>query len=333
MAKIASNFDTAPWLEAIPSAHSADPDVVGAFRFLCAPSHVAYDDPIVYPSQPGRSHLHTFFGNTEANAFSTYESLRTTGKSTCRNALNRSAYWIPSLMNGRGQVVMPDYISIYYKRYPTSHPSCQTGEGCIGLPRGLRYVFGRTMNGPSGADHVYFDCQGASATPGHYPNLVEAARNCPSGSQIGAVVDAPSCWDGKSLDSADHRSHMAYSVYDAGLDAHVCPATHPFHIPTFTLAAWYTTDNTLDRSGNTSPTANTWYFASDRMEGMAPMTSGMTFHADWFGAWDDDILDTWIANCINKKLSCASGNLGGGTLLKASDIAEYKGPRLIDKPS
>ena len=36
----------------------------GAFRVLCNWSHMSYDDPIVYPAQPGVAHHHTFFGNT-----------------------------------------------------------------------------------------------------------------------------------------------------------------------------------------------------------------------------------------------------------------------------
>ena len=36
---------------------------------------MAFDDPIVYPREPGKSHLHTFFGNTGANAFSTAASI------------------------------------------------------------------------------------------------------------------------------------------------------------------------------------------------------------------------------------------------------------------
>ena len=54
------------------------PDTVGAFRFICGPSHEAYDDPVVFPGQPGKSHLHQFWGNSQANGNSTYESLRST---------------------------------------------------------------------------------------------------------------------------------------------------------------------------------------------------------------------------------------------------------------
>jgi hypothetical protein len=37
-------------------------------RTACQFSHMAFDDPIVYPGQPGKSHLHVFFGNTGTNA-------------------------------------------------------------------------------------------------------------------------------------------------------------------------------------------------------------------------------------------------------------------------
>ena len=291
----------------------------GAFRFLCAPSHNAYDDPIVYPGQPGRSHLHTFFGNTKADANSTYQSLRTTGDGTCNNMLNRSAYWIPALMNGRGKVVMPDYISIYYKQMPSSDPQCRVaGRACVRIPRGLRYIFGFNMAKPSDlppAGKLYWNCTGTGAVEGWYPNIAQAAKNCPVGARLGAVLTGPDCWNGTELDSPDHRSHLAYMQQDGS--GHLkCPTTHPYIIPHFTIGAWYTTDATLDRSGNESADANTWYLASDRMTGMANAVPGTTLHTDWFGAWEDSVLETWQANCIDKMLSCSGGDLGNGTEMK-----------------
>ncbi|WP_229956521.1 DUF1996 domain-containing protein [Parasphingorhabdus litoris] len=334
---IPSNFNVDDYLQ--PSwGHgdvpvSAAPDVVGAFRFLCMPSHNAYDDPIVYPGQPGKSHLHTFFGNTKADSNSTYESLRTTGESTCNNMLNRSAYWIPSMMNGKGQVVMPDYVSIYYKRRPDDDPECQRmGKACIALPRGLRYVFGYNMQDPANGSKFHLNCQGEGAKPGTYANIPEAAVNCPSGAQLGAILSAPPCWDGVNLDSPDHRSHMAQPSYGNWGYAK-CPDTHPYVVPTFTLGAWYTTDDTLDRTGNLDPMAETWYFSSDRMAGMMPHIPGSTFHSDWFGAWDDTIMEKWTANCINKLLNCSGGDLGNGEQLKFFDGYTTKAnPRLVAAP-
>jgi hypothetical protein len=77
----------------------ASSDPVGAFRMFCAAGQLLKDDPLVYPGQPGVSHLHQFFGNTGANANSNYTSFRTSGGTTCGQSstpINRSAYWMPA---------------------------------------------------------------------------------------------------------------------------------------------------------------------------------------------------------------------------------------------
>lgn len=65
----------------------------GQFRTFCQFSHLSYDDPIIFPGQPGKSHLHMFFGNTDTNANSTIKSIINTGGSTCDGGpLNRTSY-------------------------------------------------------------------------------------------------------------------------------------------------------------------------------------------------------------------------------------------------
>lgn len=296
----------------------------GAFRFTCFPSHLSYDDPVIYPAQPGKSHLHQWFGNTKGDAFSTYESLRRTGESTCNNALNRSAYWVPAMLNGHGKVVTPEQITIYYKGIPVgSRPCASVGKECVRIPRGLRYVFGYNMQEPAKsapADQMWWNCDAPNAG-GHFRSIREAATKCPVGAPIGMVLTGPGCWNGKELDSADHRSHMAYAGYGAD-GAGRCPKTHPFVIPHFTIGVWYRSDATL----------RDWYLASDRMPGMAAAQPGTTMHADWFGAWDDDVLATWQANCIDKLLSCAGGDLGNGKQLKDSASRALAGI-LVDVPA
>ncbi len=316
-------------------APSGKPDVVGAFRFVCNASHLAYDDPIVYPGKPGAAHLHQFFGNTGANASSTYESLRSSGDSTCTSILNRSSYWMPAMMDGKGGVVIPDFMSVYYKRLPPNDPECQRmGKACVAIPRGLRFVFGHDMTKVNEAPDftLWFNCDGPTGKSGHFKDIVEAAVGCPAGNRLGATINAPECWNGKDLDSPDHRSHMAYATFgDWGYLR--CPKTHPYVIPTFTLSSWYTVDANLDRSGTWTEKTSTWYLSSDRMPGMPASRPGSTFHSDWFGAWDDDILDMWHKNCIDKLLNCTAGDLGNGLMMKESRPLTYNSnPRVVPVP-
>ena len=49
----------------------------------------------------------------------------------------------------------------------------------------------------------------------------------------------PMCWDNKTLDSSDHRSHMAYPTrYNGGN----CPASHPVRLPGVFFEAFYAVD-------------------------------------------------------------------------------------------
>jgi len=81
----------------------------------------------------------------------------------------------------------------------------------------------------------------------------------------------------------------------------------------------------------------TWHLSSDVMPGMAPARPGSTFHSDWFGAWDDDVMDAWHANCIDKLLSCNSGDLGNGWQMKRNALSPNPGilkaePRVVPVP-
>ena len=329
LAPIASNFDVNS--ELVPSwgsgaiPPSAAPDVVGAFRLICSAGHLGYDDPIVYPGQPGKSHLHQFFGNLAVNANSTYDSLRTTGASTCTSPLNRSAYWMPAMLNDKSQVIRPDYVTIYYKRRPKTDPLCaKIGKACVDLPRGLRFIFGRNMLDltAKSTGGGYFNCQGTGGVPGHYKDLPTVQANCPATAQIGAIISAPECWDGKNLDSADHRSHVAYSAY-IGQSYAQCPTTHPYVIPTFTMGAWY----------SQGATAEPWHLSSDVMPDGMIMTAGTSFHADWWGAWDDGVMKMWHDNCINKLLNCSGGDLGNGKQMKMFAGFSWSAmPRVVPKP-
>ena len=327
--RIASNFDVSTALKrswgsgdiAAVNSH----DVVGAFRFICGAGQLRYDDPIVYPGQPGKSHLHQFYGNTEANAGSTFESLRASGDSTCINigngtAANRSAYWIPAMLDGMGHVVQPDYVQVYYKREPSGtgtpcDPQNPRNHGiCVGIPNGLKFIFGFDMLSGKAPSHAgSYKCTGAGAKTVTVRNLEQVKGSCRVGSHLVATIQTPKCWNGKDLDSADHRSHLSDVHRDRNTGIVKCPKTHPYYMPQFTLSVFYRVGEGDD--------IGLWSLSSDHMYPNLP--KGATLHADYFEAWDNSVKDMWIDNCIGRKLNCSGGDLGNGQQLKGAAKPKY----------
>jgi len=254
----------------------------GAFRVWCQPSHMAKDDPIVFPGQQGKAHLHTFFGNTGANYASTSESIRTTGNSTCNGGImNRSGYWVPSMIDTSNNApLQPRNILSYYKTGPVTL-----------IPRGLRMIAGNQKStGPQ--THAWFECNEK------YESRSSSIPACGKGSLLSAAVKFPECWDGKNLDSPDHQSHMAYSS-DYG---NSCPASHPKKLPTLTIITYY---NLTTDAGSSK-----LRLASDNYATSSP--GGYSSHADWMMGWDETVHKAWVDNLLNKGLDGHAHLIGDG---------------------
>lgn len=266
-----------------------DPEI-GAFRTSCQYSHMNFDDPIVYPDQPGKAHLHTFFGNTAANASSTAESLRNSGNSTCRGGIaNRTAYWVPSVIDGNGTPVKPSSGQFYYK---TGYAGIRPQDVNV-FPQGLRMIAGNAKSTEPGQAHVYWGCH--QNYIGHH----SAIPTCQVGDHILMSVQFPQCWDGTNLDSADHKSHMAYPENGS------CPATHPVAIPEITFNILYEVTADTDSSR--------WRLSSDMYDTSKP--GGYSLHADWFDGWEREIAETFVKNCDQASMDCHSHLLGDGRMI------------------
>jgi hypothetical protein len=188
----------------------------GVFASFCPISHSASNDPIVFPGQTGASHLHDFFGNTATDAFSTDDSLRSSGKTTCNMAGDTAAYWIPALYEN-GQRIVPDNASAYYSAGDKYHATIEP------FPRGLKLL----MKDIEGTKWYCFN--GKPDTPQY-----EEVPTCPEGQHLSLFIAFPDCWDGKYLDVPDHRSHMAYATNGS------CPSTHPVPVTQLRLFVNYT---------------------------------------------------------------------------------------------
>jgi hypothetical protein len=267
-------------------------DGIGAFRTVCEPVSMAYDDPIVFPGQPGRSHLHTFFGNTAVNGNSTATSVRTTGSSSCRGGtLNRSSYWVPSMVDTRTNLaVMPVGSNFYYK---TGYEGVRPAD-IRPFPAGLRMIAGDAKNDRPAAQYVpapwRYHCHLANN------NFGSSIPNCAVGDDMVQEIEFPQCWDGVNLDSPDHKSHMAY----ANPSLPGCPSSHPVPLPKISFSIHYRV--------TTANQATFWRLSSDTYSGPA----GYSSHGDWWNGWDQGTMETFVRTCNNQALDCKSHLLGDG---------------------
>lgn len=183
----------------------ADPWAVPgpAVWFECRNTHRSRNDPIVFPGRPGAAHRHVFFGSRRSNAFSTVRSLLG-GRSSCNDARDTTAYWFPEprLRSGAPAEIW-SRTRVYYQKAGLRRVRP--------IPRGLKMLAGDLDRGivPGEAG---FACR-PRRNPGRsgMPIGGRRATRCPRGSNLGFTVVFPNCWDGRRLDSPDHRSHLRYA--------------------------------------------------------------------------------------------------------------------------
>jgi hypothetical protein len=223
------------------------------FAIICGFSHRNNDDPIVHPGQPGRSHNHTYIGNTSVHAFSTAASLRG-GETTCELPGDASTYWIPTLYVG-AEPIIPLAGIVYYIK--------QTFQRVESLPNGLKMVAGNAA-----AKKAQSKIVGAWSCGGIGGKLrVSVLPQCRIDQALELRIHFPNCWNGKTLDSPDHKRHMAYSANGA------CPNSHPVPVPTVALILIY-----------------------DSVSNRARLASGKYgLHADFINGWDEDVLARLVA--------------------------------------
>ena len=211
----------------VAGAPSSPPQVgnVGEFVAYCPFSHRANNDPIVYPGQPGRSHSHDFYGNRNTDAFSIWFSLAF-ADTNCDPLVDKASYWAPTLYeNGQAVPIIGEREATFYYLARNNRPG-----DIRAFPRGLKMIAGAmTSTSPQPTSVIKWACfnQNLPATS----EMVYCGTG--ANTRLELYVEYPDCWDGRSRDSANHKSHMAYS---AGGD---CPTTHPVAVPALQFKSRY----------------------------------------------------------------------------------------------
>ncbi|KAF9692974.1 hypothetical protein EKO04_009153 [Ascochyta lentis] len=162
-----------------------------------------------------------------------------------------------------------------------------SNEKLHAFPEGFRMIagdtFARSFGGDSAAKAISYSCLGG-------PNLPETNNmpdfNCPGG--LRAQVFFPACWNGKDVDTPDHKSHMSYPVgqeYNNG----ACPPEFPFHMISLFYEVLYDTAPFLEHwNGSQHP----FVFANGD-------ATGFGYHGDFMNGWDVSVLQNAVDTCTD----------------------------------
>ena len=184
----------------------------GQYVIECELQRTGWFDPIVYPGQTFVGHRHEFYGGN-INPNSTSEQLSSDPATTCAadgEPSDRASYWHPTVLINGFRAPLTDF-RVYYTEGRKHNAEIQD------LPRGLKMI----------GDRHDWGCGAMSGLSGQ-----PSPPQCPSTSDgLSFHVYLPSCWNGRDLDSSDHRSHMAYPLQRDADDARECPDSHPVPLP------------------------------------------------------------------------------------------------------
>ncbi|KAL1304225.1 hypothetical protein AAFC00_000645 [Neodothiora populina] len=282
-------------------------------------------DPIMDPGEVS-DHTHAIHGGSNFGMSSTSSDLMASNCTSCEVTQDKSAYWTPSLHfiypNG-SSVIVPQVggMLAYYLLYSdTSDP-----DGKItAFPEGFQMISGdkrlrdfkwpvpdppkSDWSGDQASQKALqqkalgFNCMNyaAAAEPSLYrhflPDKSYLDANCLDGVRFELMF--PSCWNGKDLDSDDHRSHVAFP---SQVMTGECPEGFKTKLPSlFYETIW-----------------NTHAFAG--VDGQFSLShgdpTGYGYHGDFITGWESvDFLQNAVDTCTN-----ASGEIEDCPLFNIQD--------------
>jgi hypothetical protein len=257
------------------------------------------DNIIVAPGvSNGAHHTHDYVGNQDNDAFTTNEEFAAAGTS-CRNQGDKSTYYWPVLRlqdgtqefdaqqlgggaeGNTGRILTASQVTLNFVGNPRGK--------VVAMPKFLRIITGDAKaftNGTANAN-ASWSCTGFEDR-----QLTDKYPICPEGSSLVRTSRFQSCWDGRSIDSANHRSHVAFADPRTGR----CPNGFKA-IPQLVQRLVYDVDApSLNDNGKSSP-----FYAVDGFP--EQMHKPITDHGDFINVFEESLMNRMV-QCINTGRKC-----------------------------
>ncbi|KAI3610099.1 wsc domain [Moniliophthora roreri] len=312
-------------------------------------------DPILSPTQVPSQHVHTVHGAyseelavrwhpvqltrmiPDFKANSTFDTLRASKCTSCQVAQDLSNYWFPKLYFRDPKTKMfeavPNGGLLVYYQNRGSLDKANGGPGLKAFPPGFRMITGN----PVARSKKYQDGLGTQAelaeraiawaclryttsNPDYYGTGGFPHTDCEAGFQ--SRLHFPACWDGKNVDSADHRSHVAFlSILDNGS----CPSTHPVGL----MKLFYEITWDIHSFAGRWKESDGWPFVYATGD-----ATGYSFHGDFQNGWDVNVLQNAIDKCNNPNDDTINGVADACsyfTMIPAANAASCQLPSVVNE--
>ncbi|KAJ3800140.1 hypothetical protein GGU11DRAFT_774411 [Lentinula aff. detonsa] len=248
-------------------------------------------DPIVSPGEVS-SHVHSVLGGSGFGLNVSTSILQGSECTSIPVQEDKSNYWFPTESNRRNDgsftSVSGNAVMYVFRSHPFfDYLFSDTSNSTTAFPNNVRDTTLRTLNASSFAQQaITFLCLQFSGTSNRY-NELPIGVSCPAG--IRSQINFPSCWDGKNIDSEDHKTHVAF--LSTGPDNGTCDDPQfPVTLPRIFMEVYWITQDFDDQRDQALTPSQPFVFANGD-------PTGYGYHADFVNGWEDGVLQKAILGC------------------------------------